>query len=240
MADHRFRHAAEITLDFQRPARQGFGEAILCGHKSTGQLITILAMAMEKQHPFLITRLEEVQYGELPGEFRDRLDYDPVSRTAWLGEPAPLREEVQVAVVTAGSSDVPVAAEICRTLRFNGHAALEINDVGVAGIWRLMSRVEEITAMPVVIAVAGMDAALASVLGGLVPGVVIGVPTSTGYGVSDGGRTALNAMLASCAPGVMTVNIDNGYGAALSAIRVLARLDQARQLVPEKWTGSDR
>ena len=101
----------------------------------------------------------------------------------------------------------------------------EIYDVGVAGIWRLMERVPEIIRHPVVIAVAGMDAALVSVLGGLVPGVLIAVPTSTGYGVANRGETALHAALASCAPGVAVVNIDNGYGAACAALRALRAFD---------------
>ena len=108
---------------------------------------------------------------------------------------------------------------------FSGEAAAGIHDVGVAGLWRLMERLPEIQRHRVVIAVAGMDAALVSVLGGLVAGVIIGVPTSTGYGAAAGGRTALGAALASCAPGVAVVNIDNGYGAACAALRVLGLLD---------------
>ena len=218
-----------IKLDFQRGSRQGFEEAILCGEKSTEQLTHIIDLARAKQHPFLITRLSQPQFLELPDSIKDPLDYDPVSRTAYLGPPKPTNHQPKVALVSAGSSDLPVAKEVSRTLAFNGYSALEINDVGVAGIWRLMERVEEIAAMPVVIAVAGMDAALASVLGGLVRGSVIGVPTSTGYGVSDKGKTALNAMLASCAPGVTVVNIDNGYGAALAAIRTLQLMGKETQ-----------
>ena len=104
-------------------------------------------------------------------------------------------------------------------------APTEIYDVGVAGIWRLMERVPEIVRHPVVIAVAGMDAALISVLGGLVPGIVVGVPTSTGYGVANRGESALHAALASCAPGVPVMNIDNGYGAACAALRALRLID---------------
>jgi NCAIR mutase (PurE)-related protein len=123
--------------------------------------------------------------------------------------------------VTAGTSDVPVAREAVRTLRFEGFAAEEIVDVGVAGLWRLLRRVEDLQRFPVVIVAAGMDAALPSVVGGLVGGLVIAVPTSVGYGVAAGGQTALNAILASCAPGIVTVNIDNGYGAACAAMRAL-------------------
>jgi hypothetical protein len=150
------------------------------------------------------------------------LDYDPHSRTAILGKvPAPSGEP-PVAVVTAGTSDLPVAREAIRTLAFYGVGAREIADVGVAGLWRILRYEEELRRYPVVIVVAGMEGALFSVVAGLVGGVVIAVPTSTGYGVARAGETALHAALASCAPGLVTVNIDNGYGAASAALRVLA------------------
>jgi NCAIR mutase (PurE)-related protein len=157
----------------------------------------------------------------LPEVWRQGLDYDPVSATAYFGAPLPCSGPAQVAIVTAGTSDVPVAREALRTLAFQGRPARLIADVGVAGLWRLLQRVDELAAMRVVIVAAGMDAALPSVVGGLVPGVVIAVPTSVGYGVAAGGQTALNAILASCAPGIAVVNIDNGYGAACAALRVL-------------------
>ena len=180
----------------------------------------ILARTIESDRPLLLTRLGGETFDALAPAHRDALDYDPVSRTALLGartEPGPAR----VAVVTAGTSDVPVAKEAVRTLAYYGEAALEIYDVGVAGLWRLLDRLEEIRAMPVVIAVAGMEASLPSVVGGQVPGVVVAVPTSNGYGVSAGGRVALDASLASCAPGLAVVNIDNGFGAACIALRAL-------------------
>ena len=132
--------------------------------------------------------------------------------------------QARVAIVSAGTSDQPVCREAARTLAYHGHPSAEIGDVGVAGLWRLMDRIDEIRTYPVVIVVAGMDAALPSVVGGLVPGLVIAVPTSTGYGVAKGGATAMAAMLASCAPGVTVVNIDNGYGAACAALRALPLL----------------
>ncbi len=116
---------------------------------------------------------------------------------------------------------MPVAREVARTLSYYGEAPLEINDVGVAGLWRLLERIEEIRGMRVIVAVAGMDAALPTVIGGLVSAPVIGVPTSVGYGVAEGGQTALKSMLASCAPGLTVTNIDNGYGAACAALRIL-------------------
>lgn len=209
----------EFQLDVDRTARIGFGEAVYCAGKSPSQISAILRSVPDM--PLLLTRLDVAQFGDLPADLAARLDYDPVSRTAWQGQPAPLQEGRHVAVVTAGTSDVPVAREVVRTLRFSGHDAAEITDVGVAGLWRLLRRVDELATYAVVIVVAGMDAALPSVVAGLVPGVMIGVPTSVGYGVATGGRAGLDAMLASCAPGLSVMNIDNGYGAACAALRVL-------------------
>lgn len=124
-------------------------------------------------------------------------------------------------MVTAGTSDLSVALEANRTLKFSGVSTSLFSDVGVAGIHRLFDRLEEIKAHDVVIAVAGWDAALASVLGGLVAHPVIAVPTSVGYGVAKDGHTALNSMLASCGQGILVANIDNGFGAACGAIRIL-------------------
>lgn len=210
---------SEFQLDAERPERIGFGEAVYCAGKSPGQIADILRSVPDM--PLLLTRLDAARFAALPGALRERLDYDPMSQTAWQGEPAPLRAGRRVAVVTAGTSDLPVAREAIRTLRFSGHDATEIGDVGVAGLWRLLRRVEELRAHAIVIVVAGMDAALPSVVAGLLPGVIIGVPTSVGYGVASGGRAGLDAMLASCAPGLSVVNIDNGYGAACAALRVL-------------------
>ena len=117
--------------------------------------------------------------------------------------------------------DAAVAREAARTLAYYGESPAEITDVGVAGLWRLLERIEGIRGMKVVIAVAGMDAALPTVIGGLISAPVIGVPTSVGYGAAEGGQTALKAMLASCAPGLTVTNIDNGYGAACAALRIL-------------------
>jgi NCAIR mutase (PurE)-related protein len=212
----------QIKLDWERRRRLGFDEAVFCAGKSTAQLSAILDQVAAAEERMLLTRLEEARFAELPDIHRDALDYDPVSRTAFFGKRDPVNS-VRAAVVTAGTSDVPVAMEAIRTLAFNGIGALAINDVGVAGLWRLIERIDEIKAMPVVIVVAGMDGALPSVIGGLVQGVVIAVPTSVGYGASRNGETALNAALASCAPGLLVCNIDNGYGAACAAIRTVGR-----------------
>ncbi|MEP5762596.1 MAG: nickel pincer cofactor biosynthesis protein LarB [Litoreibacter sp.] len=212
---------SEVKLDHHRRARIGVGEAILCAGKSPAQLVTILESAAEKGSVFLLTRLEPDMYRSLPGPLRDRLDYHPASRTGFLGQETAPTATGEVAIITAGSVDAPVAREAERTLIFNGHAPEMIFDVGVAGIWRLMERVDGLAEKDVVIAVAGMDAALPSVLGGLIGAPLIAVPTSSGYGATRGGETALAACLVSCAPGLMTVNIDNGYGAAIAALRIL-------------------
>lgn len=213
----------EINMDLGREARLGFDEAILSESKSTGQLNSILAQASERGARMLLTRLAPGQFAALDPVHQPSLDYDPTSQTAFLGAArATAQATPRVAIVTAGSSDVPIAREAARTLSYYGEPALEVFDVGVAGLHRLQARVDELRCMRVVIAVAGMDAALASVLGGLVGGLVVVVPTSVGYGVCEGGWTALRSALASCAPGIVVVNIDNGYGAACAALRTLA------------------
>lgn len=215
----------DIKLDLQRAARIGFDEAIFCSGKSTPHIAKILDQAQEKALRLLLTRLHESQFAELPEHHRARIDFEPISRTGFYDSPHPLAGPPRVAVVAAGTSDVFVSREAARTLRYYGVRCEEITDVGVAGLWRLLERIEEIRALPVVIAVAGMDAALPTVLGGLVPGAVIAVPTSVGYGVAVGGQSALNSMLSSCAPGLPVMNIDNGYGAACAALRILRALD---------------
>ena len=210
---------SDFQLDTDRERRIGLPEAIYCAGKSPAQIAAILHAATG---PLLLTRLDPAKHEALGGA-GTRLDYDPVSATAILGDPAPSTTPARVAIVTAGTSDVPVAVEAARTLAFSGHASTRITDVGVAGLWRILRRADELTAYPIVITVAGMDAALPSVVAGLVPGAVIAVPTSVGYGVAAGGRAALDAILSSCSPGVTVVNIDNGYGAACAAIRILGR-----------------
>ena len=209
----------DIKLDLGRRERLGFDEAILCAGKSRDQLAAILDAADDGT--LLLTRLDADALAALPPSDRDRIDYEPLSRTGFFGALDPQAGAAKVAVVSAGTSDTPVSREAARTLAYYGMPCLEIPDVGVAGLWRLMERIDEIRRHPVVIVVAGLDAALPSVVGGLVPGLVIAVPTSTGYGAAEGGMTAMRSMLVSCAPGIVVVNIDNGYGAACAALRAL-------------------
>jgi NCAIR mutase (PurE)-related protein len=215
--------ADDVNLDLRRRERLGLDEAVLCESKSAAQIIAICDEAAAGGFPLLLTRLDSEKVAELPGRLRGALDLDPVSRTAFFGEVAPVAAptEATVAVVTGGTSDAPVAREAIRTLAYYGRSCIHIPDAGVAGLWRLLDRVEDLAEARVVIVVAGMEGALATVVAGLVPGAVIAVPTSVGYGVANGGTTALHAALTSCAPGLVAVNVDNGFGAACAAIRML-------------------
>ncbi len=215
----------EVNLDFDRENRTGLAEAVFCHGKSLRQLQDICVQINESGKSMLFTKLESDVFKQLddklPDSFPDNfLDYDLVSRTAFH-KPYQNRSKNLVAVVTGGSSDVPVAREASRTLKFYGHEALVIDDAGVAGLWRINERLDELRDRKIVICIAGMDAALPTVLGGLIPASIIAVPTSIGYGVARDGETALHSMLVSCAPGLVVVNIDNGYGAACAAIRML-------------------
>ncbi|MBB3233363.1 nickel pincer cofactor biosynthesis protein LarB [Phyllobacterium endophyticum] len=218
----------ETVLDFDRFNRIGLDEAIFCAGKSVEQIEAILELAEERGAGLLLTRLTVEKLEGLSAARRDAIDYCAVSSTGFFGSVRRIVSRRAVAIIAAGTSDVGVAREAERTLRHAGVEATVIADVGVAGLWRLTERLEEIRTHPIVIAVAGMDAALASVLGGLVSGTIICVPTSVGYGAAEAGRTALNAMLASCAPGLVVCNIDNGYGAASAALRVLSSYERLR------------
>ena len=216
----------DVMLDFAREARTGLDEAVFCAGKTVAHVAEILRQVEARAGRILLTRLHPDQFAALPEAWRNRVDYDALSQTGYFSQPRPQSATKQVAVVAAGTSDVAVAREAARTLAFYGESSAEITDVGVAGLWRLLERIEEIRSMKVVIAIAGMDAALPTVIGGLIGAPIIGVPTSVGYGVAEGGQTALKAMLASCSPGLTVTNIDNGYGAACAALRIL-RLSNA-------------
>ncbi len=216
--------------DHDRPRRLGMPEAVLCEGKQDSHLVEIVRSLAAAGNPILLTRLPaerahdlrlaEVAAEDAPGDSDDVFVHDDVSRTAVLHGGLPARPGT-VAVVAAGTSDVGVAREASRTLTFSGVAVTEHLDVGVAALWRVLDRVDQIRAADAVVVVAGMDAALASVVGGLVPAPVIAVPTSVGYGVAADGSTALNSMLASCAQGVAVTNIDNGFGGACAALRIV-------------------
>ncbi|MEO8358415.1 MAG: nickel pincer cofactor biosynthesis protein LarB [Vicinamibacteria bacterium] len=211
----------EFDLDLLRSERVGLDEALFCAGKTVDQIARIVDTMVLANRPMLLTRLDVSRFESLDEGARAHLDFDALSRTAILGPRHAARNGMRVAVVCAGTSDLPVSRETVRTLEYYGVSVTEFNDVGVAGLHRLLGRIEDIRAHDIVIAVAGMDAALVSVLGGLVKAPMIAVPTSVGYGATRGGETALAASLASCAAGVAVVNIDNGFGAACAALRIL-------------------
>lgn len=209
MTDHR--------MDWNRATRTGTTEAVFCAGKSDDQILAILEEARAGGRDLLLTRLSAQQHARL-GEAAP-VDYDEVSQTAICGA-LPLARP-GIGVVTAGTSDMPVAAEAARTLAFHGFAAPILADVGVAGVWRLLDQVETLRSHKVLIAVAGMEGALFSVLTGLVAAPVIAVPSPNGYGVAENGHLALHAALGSCSPGLTVVNVGNGFGAACAAIRIM-------------------
>jgi len=212
----------EVRLDTARTERIGFDEAILCARKSDQQLSIIMDELLGRRSSSLMTRLEADVFARFTDKHSDKVDYDPISKTGFFNWTAPEHTNYQsVAVVSAGTSDMPQAAEVLRTLTFLGVPTDQYIDIGVAGLWRLLDQVDTLQKYPVVIAIAGMDGALPSVLGGLICGSIICLPTSTGYGAARKGETALSAALASCAPGLSVVNIDNGYGAACAAFRIV-------------------
>lgn len=203
------------TVDTQRKARQGVPEVIYGASKTPEQIIGIAeALLAQGECNILITRISSEAAQQIGAALP--LRYDPVSKIG-IAAPQPVRERGKIVVVAAGTSDLPVAEEAALTAQTLGNRVVRVYDVGVAGLHRLLARLEEFDGARVVIAVAGMEGALASVVGGLVSCPVIAVPTSVGYGASFGGLAALLAMLNSCASGVSVVNIDNGFGAGFQA-----------------------
>jgi pyridinium-3,5-biscarboxylic acid mononucleotide synthase len=208
------------TVDHHRALRQGFPEVIYGAGKTSGQIVAIAERIEERSGGFLATRLSDEAMAALTSTFA-RLEINALGRTAYLpGLESPPAGRGTIAIVTAGTSDLPVAEEAAVTANALGNKTLRLTDVGVAGLHRLLARKDELLDAAVIIVIAGMDGALPSVVGGLVRVPVIAVPTSVGYGASFGGIAALLSMLNSCAAGVTVVNIDNGFGAAMAASRI--------------------
>ncbi len=211
-------------VDLHRGLRKGLPEVVFCQNKTLPQLIGIFNKLWENHDRVMGTRLTAEMAGALLAEFPDAR-YDPISRLLTIARAeTPEMSARFAAVVSAGTSDLPVAEEAAQTLEFYGDRVERFYDVGVAGIHRLLDKRERLVAASVVISVAGMEGALTSVVAGLVPGPVIGVPTSVGYGANFDGLAPLLAMLNACAPGVAVVNIDNGFGAAQFAHLILNQL----------------
>ena len=217
-----FENLGFATVDHHRALRRGFGEVIFGAGKTPEQIAAIVDRIASRGQNVLVTRTtREVADRLLGGRSPDQVRFHDAARAATVIQTAPEALPGRVAVVCAGTSDVPVAEEAALTAEFHGAAVERIYDVGVAGLHRLLDRAAAIRQATVVIVAAGMEGALPSVVGGLVEAPVIAVPTSIGYGASFQGLAALLAMLNTCASGVAVVNIDNGFGAGYMACSIL-------------------
>lgn len=208
-------------LDFDRAERRGYAEAVYCESKTPAQLRLIAAAVRERAARTLFTRADAEQALAVLGELPDA-SHDQASRLLWWPAEPPAATGGLVVVAAAGTSDLPVAREAQLVARFLGRRTELVPDVGVAGLHRILSRLELLRSAAVIVVVAGMDGALPSVVAGLVAAPVIAVPTSVGYGAAFEGLAALLTMLNSCAPGVAVVNIDNGYGAGHLSAQIAA------------------
>lgn len=213
-----FEELGYAKLDTHREIRSGFPEVVYCSGKPDAYLLSIYKWLFEETGEVFGTRAQERQY-ELVREVLPQVTYDKVSRILKV-EKEGKRRCGKIAVCTAGTADIPVAEEAAQTAEYFGSFVERIYDVGVSGLHRLLSRLDVIQEANCVVAVAGMEGALASVLGGLVSRPVIAVPTSVGYGASMHGLSALLTMINSCANGIAVVNIDNGYGAGYIATQI--------------------
>ncbi len=211
------------TVDHHRALRWGFPEVIYCAGKTPEQVAGIAERIAAHSARVLGTRASRAHY-DAARERIPELQYHEMAHCLWLDREPERSRYAGVVVIAAGTSDLPVLEEVVLTLDLMGHLPLRVHDVGVAGLHRLAPHVETLQQANVVVVVAGMEGALASVVGGITQAPVIAVPTSVGYGASFGGLAALLAMLNSCATGVAVVNIDNGYGAGHMAATINERI----------------
>jgi pyridinium-3,5-biscarboxylic acid mononucleotide synthase len=203
-------------IDHQREVRTGYPEIVYCAGKTIEQVIEIFRVMIDRENNIIGTRADSSMYEAVRTVIPEAVYY-PVARIISIKRKEPVFSDTSIAVITAGTSDIPVAEEAAVTAELLGNKIVRIYDAGVAGIHRLVDKLPEIKNCRVVVVIAGMEGALASVVGGLVDKPVIAVPTSVGYGANFGGVSALLAMLTSCSSGVSVVNIDNGFGAGYSA-----------------------
>ncbi len=213
---------SDLTLDLQRLARQGFPEVVFARGKSCAQTTEALRQLHAAHGHALATGVDETTASAIHDALKTG-HYDPVSKLYRIGQMPRIEQSRAPLVITAGTSDQPIAEEAAQTLEYLGHQPQRITDVGVAGLHRLLSKLDDLHQASIIVVVAGMEGALASVIGGLVAQPIIAVPTSVGYGASYEGIAALLSMLNSCAAGVAVMNIDNGFGAAMHAHRILTR-----------------
>ncbi len=214
----------DIRFDFQRRDRIGLIEAIWGADKNIDQLKRVSEEVLAKKEVVFITRINKEKAMHLLDIYLDAVFYEEANCLI-IGENLnKLSTTKKVAIISGGSSDLAVTLEAKLSLEIYGISCKTFIDVGVAGLHRLLSQIEEIDKYDVLIVCAGMEGALATVVGGLLSQPIIAVPVSVGYGVSKNGVAALNSMLASCAPGISVMNIDNGYGAAMAALRIIKRI----------------
>jgi NCAIR mutase (PurE)-related protein len=214
-----------ILFDHGRAARIGMPEAVFCERKSREALLELMqGCGLDKERPVLFTRLAPEVFFSFPEGLRRQYRFHELSGVAFAAT-LPQRARGSVAVVSAGTADGRTTWEAAKTLEYLGISHKVYEDNGVAGLWRLTSNLDALNGVDVIIVIAGLDAALASVVGGLTGRPLFAVPTSVGYGMARGGESALSSMLVSCAPGIGVLNIDNGYGAACAAARVVNLID---------------
>lgn len=212
-----FTDLGHTVIDNNRMDRTGFPEVIYCAGKTPEQIRTIFGTMAERGDNVLATRADEAVFDVLKADYPEAEYHDLARIVSLKKHDFPETGDHSIAVITAGTSDLPVAEEAALTAEFYGNKVIRISDVGVAGIHRLLNRLEVIRTARVLVVVAGMEGALPSAVGGLVDKPVIAVPTSVGYGASFGGLAALLGMLNSCSSGISVVNIDNGFGAGYLA-----------------------
>ena len=213
-----FEEMGYAKIDTHRKVRSGFSEVIFCSGKSYEHLINIFSKLYESDGEVFGTRASSHQYDLVKAKYPE-VNYDPISKILKI-EKQDKKHVGKIVVCTAGTADIPVAEEAAQTAEYFGSKVKRIYDVGVSGLHRLLSQLEDIQDANCIIAVAGMEGAIASVIGGLVDKPVIAVPTSIGYGANMHGISALLTMINSCANGIATVNIDNGYGAGYIATQI--------------------
>ena len=211
----------DIKFDFQRRDRLGLIEAIWGQDKSIDQLERLCGNVLSKNEVVFITRINSEKANYLLDLYDDARFYEEANCLTIGKNLNKINTNKKVAIISGGSSDLAVTLEAKLALEIYGVNSQSFIDVGVAGLHRLMSQLEEINKYDVLIVCAGMEGALATVVGGLLAQPIIAVPVSVGYGVSKDGETALNSMLSSCSPGIAVMNIDNGYGAAMAALRII-------------------
>ncbi len=216
LGDLPFKDLGFAKIDNQRELRVGYPEVIYCAGKTVDQVKDIVKYMITKNNNILGTRATEEMYNAVK-EICVEAEYNKLGKTITIKKKEQAITDSYIVIVAAGTSDLPVVEEAYETAKILGNRAVKVIDVGVAGIHRLFARLDVIRGAKVVIVIAGMEGALASVVGGLVDKPVIAVPTSVGYGANFGGISALLSMLNSCASGVSVVNIDNGFGAAYNA-----------------------